>query len=401
MSPEFLQSVALYLPPHSSLLFPNLRDLCYYTLTDSPLLFRLLLSPNLSNLEISTGLTGTITQHAHQMVSLALTTCRLLRSLRLVLYSYDRKADTSPACQEAAKALVDFLNTEPAIEELFLWAPDYVSPLLIKLISHLPCLKSLIIECPNGMSMSSADRSTDPQCTSLRFLQIEGPVSAAIHFARMKCSLSRLVFTCPGADMRDMQRWIVDANGCYGCNLREIALNLALNEVWDGSELPHFVAGLPLVTLRLDVTPSIDMTDQALGNLGLAVPPLEELSIAPPHGISRAATLRGVLSLLRNCPKMKFLRLDFDARMDETELKSLSIPASALAKLSVQTSSITNSTAVAELFSRAFPYLISMIWDPVYNGDSNGEDTSLWQVVWDLQQSVRQKGDIDRLSGAN
>jgi hypothetical protein len=199
----------------------------------------------------------------------------------------------------------------------------------------------------------------------------------------MKCSLSFLIFTFTGKTSgRDTERWLMDAKGCYGRNLREIEIDMVMDEAWDAKGLAHFIAGLPLARLILNVGPSIDMTDQDLGFLGLAVPSLEELRITPPRGFGRAATIRGVLSLLRNCPRMKELHLDFDAGMDETEPDSLSNSPSALATLDVLSSSITNTTAVAELFRRALPCLTSMTWHYEDDSDdSESDDASPWQVV--------------------
>jgi hypothetical protein len=284
--------------------------------------------------------------------------------------------------------LINWLGGAHVIENLELSIPRYLSPLTIKLLASLPRLVRLTLECSYSTSIPVLEGCHTAHFASLRHLHLAATIPIALDLAGFNLSLFSLKFRCLGmTTARNIWHWLEDTNGCYGCSLHEFELVAEMDEAWDGIGLP---AGLPLTKLKLDIDPCLHISDQTLGELGAAAPSLEDMEVSSSDDIDRAVTIWGIFGLLSRCPRMQSLRMQFNAVVREKD-RSRTLPKSALAKLHVGSSFVTNAIAVAELLVEALPQLQEMTWDPDEREYDTWEDNDeiKWTYIWNLQRSYR------------
>jgi hypothetical protein len=308
---------------------------------------------------------------------------------------------TSAECRDAIQALVDFLSQAEDLTELQLNAEMYLSPTTMQLLSLLPHLASLQLSCRNRVPISFEEPTTQARFISLSDLSLLTPISMAMDFARLGCSLSSFKLICEnrassGLENRtsaDLENWLMNSNACYGRDLRCLHICFDLEGVWDGSGLVTFVFGISLTELSLDL--ALDIADQTLVDLGSALPFLESFDVALQHIPDRKATVWGVLSFLARCPRMKSLEMEFNAMVEKEELWNHTVPKSNLTRLSVGLSPINDAGLIAELFGEVFPRLEMIVWDEEEEeeDEEDGEETNdvrvKWELVWDAQQAVQ------------
>jgi hypothetical protein len=364
-------------------LLPKLRELKWTFDGRIKTLFPLFLSPDLEVLEMLQH--GDDRRLFHGSVCHALTTCQHLQSLTLFHYNYEE-------CTEAATTLIEWLSSAQMVEKLDLSIPEYLCPSAIKLILSLPRLGRLTLKCSVSASILAPEPFDVPQFMSLRHLELAASFSTALELARLNLSLSTLTFRCSGKTTATAARqWLGDTSGCYRRSLCEFQFGVMMDEAWDGIGLTAFVSRLPLTKLKLIIGPRLYISDQTLEELRASTPSLEELEVLPFDDMDRKVTIWGIFAFLRRCPKMRSLAIQFNAVVTEDAIGTRHLPESALVKLDVGSSFVTNPIVVAELLSEALPHLQEMTWeeeDKEYDSWEESDEIK-WTYVWGLQQSYR------------
>jgi hypothetical protein len=151
-------------------------------------LFPLFLSPHLSELVLDRPLQRDSSRY-YGLVAEALTRCQHLRLFSVTIFNTRNATESSIEFNGAITALNDWLKEAPAIEDLTLAVPKYLSPLTIRLLSVLSRLKSLSINCSGEILISSVNKFFETaRFVSLRHLQLVGAISVAKEFTRFKLS---------------------------------------------------------------------------------------------------------------------------------------------------------------------------------------------------------------------
>jgi hypothetical protein len=334
------------------------------------------------------GYSGSRAAQYHSNVSRALSLCGRLRSLSLRFVTWGDH-EVSPGFRDAEQALINYLCQAPEIEDLEFHAEVYLSSSTIHQLSLLPRLVSLHLSSSNPIPMSFVEPVPQARFPSLAHLNLSVPISMAMDFARFNSSLSSFRLCLRPCTLADLEKWLMGSNTCFGRSLRDFYIfgGFKFEEgFWDGSGLLAFVSGIALTRLVVDVP--VDIDNQTLEDLGLALPYLEQFEVRLCEFPSPKATIWGVLRLLAGCSRMKTLAIQFNAIVEEENRRPYALPKSNLTKLSVGLSPIDDVALTAELFGEVFPRLESL--ESITDEGAEEEDESgvaaKWRLVWDMQR---------------
>jgi hypothetical protein len=144
----------------------------------------------------------------HSSIRRVLPLCGRLRSLTLDLPPAWGNPDASSECRDVIQALFQLLSEAPGIRILQLDAEAYLSSATIQLLSLLPHLASLRLACQNHIPFSFEEPMTQARFPSLSHLNLSTPLSMAMDFARVGCSLPSFRLECRDRTSADLERWL-------------------------------------------------------------------------------------------------------------------------------------------------------------------------------------------------